>query len=385
MHAVLTAVLAAWLQYAADGSLHARAIATGACPSLTTTAGDVPMTARAQAAPAFANLACDAPVAHDGPLSVDGIALAHPPPTAAVNHIVVLGDTGCRIKKNDIQACNDPAAWPFPRVAAAIAAEKPDLIVHVGDYLYRESPCPPNDASCAGSPNGDTWATWNADFFTPASPLLHAAPIVFARGNHESCTRGGNGWFRYLEPTAATSCVELTEPYAVDVPGLRMVVFDDSYANDATPDAANVPAYARQLAKAHALAGPDTTWFVTHRPPYMNATLAAASTDGYAGFQALIVGHVHVFGAFTFDGHPPLVINGMGGDELSRGKALTSELTVLSKGTVLGSTVDRAFGYAVYDRVGAGWRITLHAADASVIDRCTLANNTARCDNQTNP
>mgnify|MGYP000167914488 CR=1 FL=1 len=61
-------------------------------------------------------------------------------------------------------------------VAGAVAAWDPDLIVHVGDYLYRESPCPEGQSGCAGSPHGDNWATWNADFFAPASPLLGAAP-----------------------------------------------------------------------------------------------------------------------------------------------------------------------------------------------------------------
>ncbi len=384
MQFVLATVLSAWLQYGSDGALHARAIATDACPSVTSAAGELPMTARTKASAAFPNVACDAPVRADGPLTIGTIALQHPAMATRPDRIVVLGDTGCRLKNPVVQACNDPIAWPFATIAKAVAAEKPDLIVHVGDYIYRETPCPPANAACAGSPSGDTWATWNADWFAPAAPMLQAAPIVMARGNHESCKRGGIGWFQYLEATTATDCVEFTEPFAIDVPGLRMVVFDDSYANDTKPDA-NVPTYARQLAAAHdlAAAGTSPSWFVTHRPPYMNATMAAATRDGYAGFSALLAGHVHVFGAFTLDGHPPLVINGMGGDELSSGTELATELTSVAGSTVLGSTVDRAFGYAVYERVGAGWRITLHATDASIIDRCTLANAAARCDRQT--
>jgi predicted phosphodiesterase len=385
MHLALAAVLAAWLQYAADGTLHARAIASDACPAMTTQAGDVAMTPRAQATKAFPTVTCEAPVTQDGPITIGGIALQHPPALARVDRVVVLGDTGCRVKDKNIQACNDPVAWPFAAVAAAVAKEKPDLIVHVGDYLYRESPCPPADASCAG-PSGDTWATWNADFFTPGAPMLHAAPLVMARGNHESCKRGGLGWFQYLEPTAATACVEYTEPYAVQVNGLRTVVFDDSFADDAKAMPADVAIYAPQLVRAHALAGAGPTWFVTHRPPYMNADMAAASTDGYAGFQALIAGHIHVFGAFTLDGRPPLVINGMGGDTLSRGRELGEELTLLSQGKVLGEKVDEGqFGYAVYERLGDGWRIALHAADGRLLDRCTLANGAAHCDGQTRP
>src|ERR1700692_180109 len=54
--------------------------------------------------------------------------------------IILLGDTGCRLKESKkgsvYQDCNDPTDWTYPTVALKIAAEKPDLIIHVGDYLY---------------------------------------------------------------------------------------------------------------------------------------------------------------------------------------------------------------------------------------------------------
>src|SRR5438034_665211 len=40
-------------------------------------------------------------------------------------------------------------------VTTAAAKLKPDLVIHVGDYLYRESACLPGNQGCAGSP----WAT----------------------------------------------------------------------------------------------------------------------------------------------------------------------------------------------------------------------------------
>src|SRR5262249_38731670 len=138
--------------------------------------------------------------------------------------IVILGDTGCRVKGAAIQACDDPKAWPFPQVAAHAAARRPDLIVHVGDYLYRESPCPEGDARCAGSPHGDTWAAWTADFFAPAGPLLTAAPWVFVRGNHESCARAGLGWFRLLDAAPAPpTCPAESAAFAVDLGGTSLV------------------------------------------------------------------------------------------------------------------------------------------------------------------
>jgi hypothetical protein len=100
------------------------------------------------------------------------------------------------------QACNDPEAWTFAEVARAAAAAHPDLVLHVGDYHYRENACPEGHAGCAGSPWAYGWDAWDADFFTPAAPLLAAAPWVMVRGNHEECARAGQGWWLLLDPHA---------------------------------------------------------------------------------------------------------------------------------------------------------------------------------------
>src|SRR5438045_388787 len=67
-----------------------------------------------------------------------------PLPTHEPKRIVVIGDTGCRLKASEdaFQACNDGEQWPFAAVAAAAAATLPDLVIHVGDYHYREKPWP---------------------------------------------------------------------------------------------------------------------------------------------------------------------------------------------------------------------------------------------------
>ena len=114
----------------------------------------------------------------------------------------MLGDSGCRVNttENALQACDDPAAWPFAEIAATAARLAPDLVIHVGDYLYRETACPPTFAGCRGSPWGYGWDAWHADLFVPAAPLMAAAPWIVVRGNHEICARAGQGWFRFLDP-----------------------------------------------------------------------------------------------------------------------------------------------------------------------------------------
>jgi len=127
-----------------------------------------------------------------------------PAPASAIQRIVIIAYTGCRMKasQNAFQSCNDPAKWPFAKVAQSAAALKPDLVLHIGDIHYRESPCPQGNTGCAGSLWGYGYDAWQADFFTPTSPLLAAAPWVFVRGNHESCFRAGQGWFRFIDTQA---------------------------------------------------------------------------------------------------------------------------------------------------------------------------------------
>ncbi len=135
----------------------------------------------------------------------------------APQRILVIGDTGCRVTHYQWQGCNDADAWPFARVVESGIARHVDLVVHVGDYHYREKPCPDARPECKGTPWGDNWETWEAEFFGPARSLLESAFWVMARGNHEDCERAGAGWLHLLGPAQAggTSggCREYTDPF----------------------------------------------------------------------------------------------------------------------------------------------------------------------------
>ena len=215
----------AYVLYTGDG-MAARALVRGAaCPAIVIDGAARAMSVRAPAAeiatrtvaqglskPARFDLTvCEAPLpAGVRHAQVGGIDLSLPAGEGP-RRIVVIGDTGCRMKQseNAFQSCTDSAAWPFARVASAAARLKPDMVIHVGDYHYRESPCPAGEAACAGSPWGFGQDVWTADFFAPARPLLMAAPWVFVRGNHETCSRAGQGWFRMLDAAPFTSCALL--------------------------------------------------------------------------------------------------------------------------------------------------------------------------------
>ncbi len=148
------------------------------------------------------------------------------------SRIIILGDTGCRDRLNDdtqdSQTC-DGKNWPFKQIAAASAGDDPDLILHVGDYMYIDV---------------DDWSAWQAAFFEPAEPLLEAAPWVMVRGNHEQCGQHGqapHGYYLFFGLGDVKACKEdddLDATYALDLSqGHRLIVADSATAYQ--PDVQN--------------------------------------------------------------------------------------------------------------------------------------------------
>ena len=189
------------MQTGPEGSVIARVISLKErCPDIVLDGVRVQMSVRSEPSEQFPVLVCETEVPGGTESArVGGRDLKLPKQNST--KIVIIGDTGCRLETGDPpQSCNDPQAWPFEKVARTAASLEPDLVIHVGDYLYREDACPEGDTGCEGSPFGDNFATWDADFFRPADSLLRNAPWVFSRGNHEECSRAGPGWFNFLDP-----------------------------------------------------------------------------------------------------------------------------------------------------------------------------------------
>jgi hypothetical protein len=139
------------------------------------------------------------------------------------NNIVVIGDTGCRIvHHSQEQSCFDDEGWPFQRIALKAVAQTTDqsFVLHLGDLHYREHACIDSHLRCGGSPYGDNWETWEAEFFRPADPLLRKAPWIIMRGNHEDCARAGAGWvffFASLDHPGDAACKDDLDRYNVTI------------------------------------------------------------------------------------------------------------------------------------------------------------------------
>jgi hypothetical protein len=288
---------AVWAELMPEGSTQsmlARAIigANEACPALTIDGKDRPMGKRADSDVNFPVTVCELAYSEIGtdPPRIGAIQLQKRPEMP--RRILVFGDSGCRITYyGPPQRCNDPEAWPLQRLAQAAADKKPDLVIHVGDYNYREARCS-DQSGCGNSPFGDNWATWSAEFFQPAAALLVAAPWVMLRGNHEDCERAGFGWFLLLAPGPGSvppqGCTDTVDPYrvrfAADDRKLTLEVLDTAHAGAAYDPKRRSERYRRDFGRffaeepGPARTGVEETWVLMHQPLWVFTS--SAKTDG---------------------------------------------------------------------------------------------------------
>jgi Calcineurin-like phosphoesterase len=385
----------AWVEMTASGPV-ARTITTEArCPSLLINGAPVAMVERAGPNAAFPDRVCQASLPRGAKrVSLAGKALALP--KARPDRILIIGDTGCRLKKLINQNCNDPAAWPFPRIAALAAAQKPDLVVHVGDYYYRETPCPAGMTGCQGSPYGDKRATWDVELFKPAAPLLAVAPWVFTRGNHEDCDRGGAGWFRMLDAGwKPKTCPAGADSFRVPIGGAELLIVDSADTDDVSAPDGPTRNFTVALGNLSAGANPTRQWIVTHRPIWNATRIGSLLNDGVvnateraavkgkdlSGVDLVLAGHVHNFSSLDFVGaRPAALVVGDGGDLMAPNDTPSPAMGVVKVDGLDATayTIGR-FGYLVLDRVPGGWKGALHDTTDKIIARCNLSGRSLRC------
>ena len=391
--------LPAWLQFGPDGILMARALTATTCPDLEIDGNLVAMNPRGQADATFPVIACEATVPF-GTLAASIRGAELPIPSGPVKRIAVIGDTGCRLNdwEKKFQNCNDPAAWPFAQVAESVAAWQPDLIIHVGDYLYRESPCPAEMPGCAGSPSGDNWDTWNADYVSPAAPLFTVAPMVLMRGNHETCDRNPEGWFRFFDPRPYQApCQTYTDPYVVPLNGVTLAALDSAEASDTKSTPGETKEYIREFGLI-ADTAPEGSWLVTHRPIWSvfsvehrdtegeNAAYESAIGEKLSANLALIVsGHVHIAEALSFDESsnlPPQLISGNSGTALDTMPSGTPTGAQLDDPELVEAEILSSFGFLTLEPAGNGWVATQRDASGSAKVICELGRDAAACTTQ---
>lgn len=336
--------------------------------------------ARAKPGKNFPALVCQAAIPSGTKIIVAG-KITLRPPTNEPRRIVLIGDTGCRQKGNILQDCK--REWPFERISEAAAALKPDLVIHVGDYLYRESPC----QKCSNGVHGYGLDAWYADFFSPAKTLLEASPWVFARGNHESCKRAGEGWFRFLDQAPFTdTCSDYSMPYSVPISkDTQLIVFDSS-----SPDFAEKHYPAEFEAVGKLAAQFPHGFFISHHPllgfsewheklfPGNKVLQNALHQTGDffpPEIDASFHGHVHLFEALDFKGQfPATFVSGNSGTAMD--EALPEKLPSDAEpypGAVVGHFFSSdEFGFMTLEKERKGWLVTERNEYGKPVWRCLL-------------
>jgi hypothetical protein len=431
---------AAYVLLGEDGAASARVVLdvpdAAACPAITVDGTSQAMAVRAAPATlplrpnatksdakpsAFPVLVCEAALPA-GAASASVLGRALPQPRAEPRRIVVIGDTGCRLKKSsdEYQNCNDANTYPFATVAAAAAAWRPDLVIHVGDYHYRESPCPAGNTGCAGSPYGYGWDAWREDFFRPGAALLQAAPWVMARGNHESCDRAGQGWWRLLDPRplqAGRDCNlpaddaigNYSDPYAVPLGGGAQLLVADTAATSwrgLQPGDTGYEQYRASYRRLDALSQ-RAAWNigVTHHPLLgVGADIKNGQLEWHLGdlglqqsfgslnpqllparVQALLSGHIHLWQQLSFSSdHPTQFVAGFAGtaeDTVPLPATLPAGVTP-APGAVIeqfSSWID-GFGFMAMERGAPGeWTVTVHDRHGALKNRCQISGRRSVC------
>ena len=188
-------------------------------------------------------------------VEVEGVELSL---STSFKKIAFIGDTGCRPN----QGC-DPSQWPFQEIAERILADKPDLIIHLGDYIYRHQYA--QQKYCSQHihfDEGDNWLGWQKEFFAPLANVLPFIPWTFIRGNQESHPCASEGWRRFLDgyPYHEEE-VDYDAPYVIALDKVNLIVHDSScIASD----------YQQILPEDHlkhlTLPSSKPAWLLTHRP-----------------------------------------------------------------------------------------------------------------------
>jgi predicted phosphodiesterase len=421
--------LAAWVQLVGPGRDASIRVITDdtRCPTLNADGADLGMQVRATPGPifkpgsdappaSFPVLACEVTVPPGkSSILLDGRSL--PLPAGEIRRIIVFGDTGCRInkKKKKPQDCEND--WQYQKIAHHAAAAHPDLVIHVGDYLYRES-CNADTTDCSRTPTGYGWEEWREDFFNPSAPLFAAAPWIVVRGNHEVCARAGEGWFRFLDHARPTDeCTLMNGFFVVALGDLGFVVMDsgqiakensgdnadedeDEDDDDDVADAGNAHDTIAKLRRDYAEISdrvPSPAWLLTHAP-FNAVKLDKATGDDQTvntiqqeaigdllskDIEMIVSGHVHMFEALSFaDGNPrrpPQLVVGTGGVKLAKKPKKPEDIGGVPVSDAL---ILKEFAYIVWDREGVNWRGALFDENDVPIARCELQDRDLKCNKE---
>ena len=318
--------------------------------------------------------------------------------------IVMIGDSGCRLKegkvKSEYQDCKDPKAWPFPDIMKHIGEEKADLVIHVGDYHYRENCSKGKPCEKMSSVIGYTWDPWEKDFFTPASEVLKSTPWIIVRGNHEDCNRAYLGYAHLLaNDDFSKKCLEYEEPDYIQLKNLLIVNLDSSMAPDIIDiDKDNQETWVKRfddIAQKVKETKAEKVWIVTHKPFYglvkLGPMVAPTNVNLKKYFEVsklkgkvelILSGHVHLSQIIKSHDAPLQFVLGNGGTEMDKFVEVleTAKLKLLELDSA--QIENPGFGYAVFEKneKAKSWSVHFKNEKGNLVSACTFKSSTGTCE-----
>ena len=217
------------------------------------------------------------------------------------------------------------------------------------------------------------------------------------RGNHETCARGGEGWFRFLYPLPPPpSCVDYTDPYKISLGHHDLLILDSAITDDSAVPPEQVAAFKAQFEALRQLARRES-WLVTHKPLYafghagfhngqeqlfidQEVLQAASENDFPAAIRLFLGGHIHLFETLSFGrARPPQMVVGNSGTELAPAVETPLEgLEIAGLEVASGLNMDR-FGFVTMQRVLGVWTAALRGVRGVPLLGCVLGAERLTC------
>jgi len=284
--------------------------------------------------------------------------------------IVVLGDTGCRLKESsqgdEYQDCNDASKWPLKKISESASKENPDLIIHLGDYHYREKCSSGKACEKMSTSIGYGWQAWELDFFQPLQKLLEVAPIIIVRGNHEDCNRAFLGYKELLANSFWTNnCESYEAPQLLIFKDLAIIDFDSSSISE-IPNELEEGIWVKRFNEIYEKISKlniKTTWLVTHKPLYGIIPFKFAYVPGNINLRSyfeksslkdkvnlLFAGHIHTSMIVVPKKYSKQIVLGNSGTQLDNFSNSIPATLLNAFSYSKANLVNSGFGYAVLKR-----------------------------------
>jgi predicted phosphodiesterase len=370
---------ALWVQFSSTGNLCLRIITKGSiCPPVLGDGVALSLTQRVAATITFPVTVWEVSLPQGIKIiKVEDLQLSLP---SVVKKIAFIGDTGCR----PLQECT-ATQWPFQQIAKRVLADQPDLIVHLGDCIYRHLEAQQKSSSHhINFDEGDNWLGWQKEFFEPLADVLPFVPWVFVRGNQESRSCASEGWRRFLDGYPyREDDIGYDPPYVLALDKVNLIVHDSSYVY---PDHKQI--WPNTQLDGLNLPEPNPTWLLTHRPVWgivndqkHNEGVPLIIMNEHGNLQAFLEpfpqslttifsGHIHAFQAiklFSYEIYQFVIGNGGVALEANRPPEILKN-THLEDQKIEDALSLIIFGYGLADYSNAEWTLTLKDIKGAVID-----------------